>query len=149
MKKIITILILLISITGNLSTRAQARFPLLRERINQAKLREIRFRLSLDEETFQKFRPVYLRYEEEVSGVDLQRLAGLNRIDADSLTNEQADLLLNNQMEVAKKLLAIREKYYHEFKTVLRPQKIIKLYQTEAELRRKVMAEIKRRMMER
>jgi Spy/CpxP family protein refolding chaperone len=147
MKKIITIFILLISITGSLSTRAQARFPLLRERINQAKLREIRFRLNLDEETFQKFRPVYLRYEDEVAGVDLQRLAGLNRIDADSLTNEQADVLLNNQMEVAKKLLVIREKYSHEFRTVLRPQQIIKLYQTEAELRRKVMAEIKRRMM--
>jgi hypothetical protein len=54
-----------------------------------------------------------------------------------------------NQLETAKKLISIREKYYKEFRTVITPQQIIKIYQTEAELRKKVMQEIKRRMMNR
>jgi hypothetical protein len=57
--------------------------------------------------------------------------------------------LIVNQLETAKKLIAIREKYYKEFRTVLTPQQIIKLYQTEAELRKKVMQELKRRIMSR
>jgi hypothetical protein len=46
-------------------------------------------------------------------------------------------------------LLPIVSVDYQEFKAVLTPQQIIKLYQTEAEIRRKVMQELKRRIMNR
>jgi type II secretory pathway predicted ATPase ExeA len=120
---------------------------MLRERIVQAKLREIRQNLRLDQATFDRFRPVYLKYEKEVSGINLQKMARLLRVDADSLSIEEADQLILNQIESAKSLIALREKYYKEFRTVLSPQQIIKLYQTEAELRKKVMQELKRRLM--
>jgi len=125
------------------------RFPLLRERIAQAKLREIKLSLNLDESTFEKFRPVYLKYEKEISGVDFRKLARLVKVDADSLTTEEADQLIVNQMESARKLIDIREKYYKEFRTVISPQQIIKVYQTEAEIRKKVMQELKKRIMSR
>jgi hypothetical protein len=146
MKKIFYILIILISFAGN--AMAQNRFPLLRERINQAKLREIRLKLELDQETFQKFRPIYLRYEDEIASLDVKKMSGLMRINVDSLTAEQADQLFVTQTEVAKRMIGIREKYFKEFRTVLQPQQIIKIFQTEAELRRKVMSEIKRRTVE-
>jgi type II secretory pathway predicted ATPase ExeA len=76
-------------------------------------------------------------------------MARLTKVDADSLSTEEADLLIVNQLESARKLISIREKYYKEFRTVITPQQIIKLYQTEAELRKKVMQEMKRRMMNR
>jgi len=63
-----------------------------------------------------------------------------------SLSSEEADQLIAYQLKSAKKLILIREKYYNEFRTVLTPQQIIKLYQSEAELRKKVMAERKRRL---
>lgn len=148
MKKIFYILIILFSFTGNANIQAQNRFPLLRERINQAKLREIRLRLALDQETFQKFRPIYLRYEDEIASLDVRKISGLMRINADSLTTEQADQLFAAQIEVAKRMIVIREKYFKEFRTVLKPQQIIKIFQTEAELRKKVMSEIKRRTVE-
>lgn len=148
MKKIFYILIILFSFTGNTNIQAQNRFPLLRERINQAKLREIRLRLALDQETFQKFRPIYLRYEDEIASLDVRKISGLMRINADSLTTEQADQLFAAQIEVAKRMIVIREKYFKEFRTVLKPQQIIKIFQTEAELRKKVMSEIKRRTVE-
>ncbi len=117
--------------------------------MEQAKLREIRFQLHLDQKTFEQFRPIYLRYEQEVSGIDIRNMARLMKVEADSLSFEEADRLIVNQLETSKKLIHIREKYYREFRTVLSPQQIIKLYQTEAELRKKVLQEMKRRMMSR
>lgn len=127
----------------------QNRFPRLRERLTQAKLREIQKSLSFDEQTFNKFRPVYLKYEQEVSEIDLRKLAPLMRVNADSVSNEEADQLIVSQLETAKKLISIREKYYHEFRKVISPQEIIKLYQTEAEIRREVMQEFRKRIMSR
>lgn len=149
MKKIYTILLLIsvMLISFNSKSQNRGRFPMLRERIVQAKLREIRQNLRLDQATFDRFRPVYLKYEKEVSGINLQKMARLLRVDADSLSIEEADQLILNQIESAKSLIALREKYYKEFRTVLSPQQIIKLYQTEAELRKKVMQELKRRLM--
>ena len=34
-------------------------------------------------------------------------------------------------------MVEIREKYYYEFKKFCKPQQVIKLYQTEAEIRKK------------
>lgn len=148
MKNIVSTLLFVLSLLVSLNTESQNldRFPLLRQRINQAKLREIRISLNLDQPTFAQFRPIYLKYEHEISGIDLIKMARLMKVDTDSLSAEEADQLIVNQMESAKQLINIREKYYKEFKTVLKPQQIIKLYQTEAELRKKVMAELQRRM---
>ncbi|MDO8930266.1 MAG: hypothetical protein Q7W54_14930, partial [Bacteroidota bacterium] len=90
-----------------------------------------------------------MKYEREVSGIDFRNLARLMKVDADSLSSEEADRLIVSRLETAHKLISIREKYYKEFRTILTPQQIIKLYQTEAELRKKVLQEMKRRMMSR
>ncbi len=143
------LLVLTLCISFNAESQNPDRFPRLRERIAQAKLREVRLQLNLDQATFDRFRPVYLRYEREGSGIDLKDLARLMKVDADSLSSEEADRLIISQLETSKKLIHIREKYYKEFRTVITPQQIIKLYQTEAELRKKVLQEMKRRMMSR
>jgi hypothetical protein len=151
MKKTLSTLLFIFTLFVSLNAASQnlERFPRLRERIVQAKLREIKLSLKLDSATFKHFRPVYLKYEQEVSGIDFKKLARLMRVDADSLSTEEADHMIVNQMETAKQLIVIREKYYKEFRKVISPQQIIKLYQTEAELRKKVVQEIKRRMMNR
>ncbi len=148
MKTILSTLLFVLFLFVNLTAKSQNmdRFPRIHERIVQAKLREIKFSLKLDQNKFETFRPIYLKYEREVGGVNFRNIARLTKIDADSLTSEEADLLIVDQLKTAKKLILIREKYYKEFRTVLSPQQIIKLYQTEAELRKKVMQEIKRRM---
>ena len=151
MKAILSTLLFVITLLFSLNAESQnqQRFPLLQERMTQAKLREIKISLKLDQAKFEAFRPIYLKYEREISGVNFRNLARFTKVDADSLTTEEADQLIVNQLEAAKKLIFIREKYSKEFRTVLAPQQIIKLYQTEAELRKKVMQEIKRRMMNR
>jgi len=151
MKNIFSVLLFILVMLSSHGTKSQNqnRFPLLRERIVQAKLREIKVNLQLDQVTFDQFRPIYIKYEKEVSGIDFRKMTRLTRVDADSLSTEEADQLIINQIETAKNLIALREKYYKEFKIVLSPQQIIKLYQTEAELRKKVMQELKRRVMSR
>ena len=151
MKNRLAILLLVSSLFFWLNTKAQKaeRFPLLHERLIQAKLGEIRLRLKLDQATFEQFRPIYLKYNREITSIDFRKLARLMKVEADSLTAEEADQLIVNQLEGAKRMIEIRENYYKEFRTVLTPQQIIKLYQTEAELRKKVQEEVKRRMMSR
>ena len=151
MKTIFSTLLFVISllVSFNVESQNPDRFPKLRERIIQAKLREIHATLKLDQVKFEEFRPIYLKYEREISGVNFRNMARLTKVDADSLSTEDADQLIVNQLDAAKKLISIREKYYKEFRSVLAPQQIIKLYQTEAELRKKVMQEMKRRMMNR
>lgn len=151
MKNVYLFLLVILVLFPGLNTKSQNRdrFPMVRERIVQAKLREIRVNLKLDQVAFDQFRPVYLKYERELSSIDFREMARLIRVDADSLTAEQADRLIVTQLEVAKSLLEVREKYYKEFRKVLAPQQIIKLYQTEAEMRQKVTQEMKRRLMKR
>jgi len=151
MKTILSTLLFVFTLLVSLNAEAQnpERFPMLRERMVQAKLREIKLSLKLDQATFEQFRPIYLKYEREISSVNFRNLARLTKVDADSLSTEEADQLIVNQLESAQELISIREKYYKEFRTVITPQQIIKLYQTEAELRKKVMQEMKRRMMSR
>ena len=151
MKNILATLLFVFTlvVSSNVQSQNADRFPMLRERIIQAKLREIKLSLNLDQVTFEQFRPIYLKYEREVSGVDFRKLGRLMKVESDSLSTEEADQLIVNQLENARKLINIREKYYKEFRTVITPQQIIKLYQTEAELRKKVMQELKRRMMSR
>jgi hypothetical protein len=151
MKTILSTFLFVIAllVSFNVESQNPDRFPKLRERIIQAKLREIQATLKLDQVKFEEFRPIYLKYEREISGVNFRNMARLTKVDADSLSTEDADQLIVNQLDAARKLISIREKYYKEFRSVLAPQQIIKLYQTEAELRKKVMQEMKRRMMNR
>lgn len=151
MKNAFLVLFLALLMLPGLNVQSQnpERFPKLRERITLAKLREIRLSLNLDQATFERFRPIYLEYDREITGIDFRKMARLMKVNADSLSSEEADLMIVNQMKTARSLIDIREKYYPEFRKVISPQQIIKLYQTEAEIRKKVMQELKKRMMSR
>ena len=148
MKNRTLFLLLVFTLFSSVNSQSQntANFPMINKRIIEAKLREIRISLKLDQSTFDHFRPVYEKYESEVSEIDFKKLNKLLKVDAESLSSEEADRLILHQIEIAKRMLEVREKYYKEFKTVLSPQQIIMLYQTEAELRIKVMQELKKRI---
>ena len=135
----------------SLGARSQnaSRLSVVRERILQAKLVEIRRSLNLDQATMQRLRPIYMEYEREISGVGANNQRRMMSANTDTLTAQEAERLVMVQLENAKRLIDIREKYYHKFKTVLTPQQIVRLYQTEAQIRQKVTQELRRRSMER
>jgi hypothetical protein len=147
MKNIITSLIFVSILLAGLNGRSQNinRHQFLKERIVRAKLNEIQLKFKLDQATFDHFRTIYTKYEEEISAIDFRKTAKLMKVDPDSLSASDAELLINNQLENVKKIITLREKYYKEFRVVLSPQQILKLYQIEAELRKEITEEIMNR----
>jgi len=141
------VLLMLTMLSLGAQSQNAKRLPILRERILQAKLVEIRRSLNLDQATMQRLRPIYIEYEKEILGVNTNNQRRLMSVNSDTLTPQEAEKLVMVQLENAKRLIDIREKYYHKFKTVLTPQQIVRLYQTEAQIRQKVTQEIRRRSM--
>jgi len=141
------VLLMLTMLSLGAQSQNAKRLPIVRERILQAKLVEIRRSLNLDQATMQRLRPIYIEYEKEISGVNTNNQRRLISANSDTLTPQEAERLVMVQLENAKRLIDIREKYYHKFKTVLTPQQIVRLYQTEAQIRQKVTQELRRRSM--
>ncbi|WP_114781948.1 hypothetical protein [Botryobacter ruber] len=136
----------------NLAVQAQdlRNNPRLRERITEAKLLEIQKALNLSDADLKQLAPVYKRYDAALNELHFARQqsrqeAGLLRTNPDSLSTEEADRLITAHLENAVKISTIRREYYSEFKTVLSPQQVMRLYQSEAQLRRKVMQEVRKR----
>lgn len=145
----VILLVIILFMSFGVNAQVDDRYPRLKERITEMKLRRIRENLNLDPGTFEQFRPVYLRYDQEMMSLDFRKMGKLLRVNADSLSDEEADQLIVAQIEQTKKMLSIREKYYPEFRKVLKPQQVIRLYQTENEIRKRVMAELKKRRLDR
>lgn len=143
MKRILPSLLCLLMMAT--SVFAQNGNQLLRQRMEQAKLMQIRQDLMLDEAQFAQFRPIYMRYERALANVDFRSQNRLLNVHADSLSNEEATALLQGQWEQAKRLLHIRERFYIELRSVLSPQQLVKLFQSEADIRQKAVRELGRR----
>ncbi len=149
MKNILTALIFTSLLITGFIGRGQnvKRYPFLRERMARAKLNEIQLKFKLDQATFDQFRPIYMKYEDEIARIDFRKMAKLMKVNTDSLSASEADLLVTDQLESAKKIIVLHEKYYKEFRTVLTPQQVVKLYQIEAGLRKEVTEELRNRKL--
>lgn len=146
MKRItILLLVLLLSIGTSVKSQQINRNQPLRQRIEQAKMRQIRQQLQMDEATFVQFRPIYLKYERALANLDFKSQNKLLNVQADSLSTEEADRLILAQWARARQLNNIRERAYTEFRKILTAQQLIKLYQSETAIRQKVMNELKKR----
>jgi hypothetical protein len=127
----------------------QTRNPKLQERISQAKLVEIKRALALSDAKMKELTPIFKRYEAEKSQLHFPGQGKMLRSNPDSLSTEVADKLITAHLDNAVKVSTIRKKYYNEFKTVLTPQQVMRLYKSEAQLNKKVMQELRRRMRNR
>jgi hypothetical protein len=123
----------------------QSRKPEIQARITQAKLNEIKRALALSDAKMNELTPVYKRYEAEKSQISFPGQGKMLRSNPDSLSTEEADKLITAHLDNAVKMSSIRRKYYSEFKNVLTPQQVMRLYKSEAQLNKKVMQELRRR----
>ena len=110
---------------------------------------EIKRVLDLDETELKALAPVYKRYEAELNKLNSERQGKLLRSNPDSLSTEETDLLVKTRLDNAVKISTIRQQFYPEFKAVLSPRQVMKLYNSEAKLRRKVMLEFRKRFKNR
>lgn len=147
MKRLLPLLLCLLFLSSASMAQNQNRLRngQLKVRMEQAKLQQIRKDLSMDEATFAQFRPLYLKYERALANVDFRNQNRLLTVNPDSLSASEAEALLLGQWSQAKQLLHIRQRFYTELKTILSPQQLVRLFQTEADIRQKVLVELGRR----
>ena len=133
MKKLInTLMALAISLSsfGQVST---TEFEMVKSVFNLEKKAMLTEFLKLSDEDSQKFWPVYNQYQNEREKVANTRMSLLNRYaeQYESMTNEQADALVLEAMDLQKSDLALKKKYYNQVKKALNAKVATSFWQFE------------------
>lgn len=136
---IITLLLLLFS----LDTTAQN--PEKLERIKALKVAFITEKLSLTETEAQQFWPVYNKYEEATFKLRREKRAERADYDFASLSEADANNLLNSMMEAEREKFELRKQLVNDLKKVLPATKILKLQWTEDQFNRRLLEEMRNR----
>lgn len=115
------------------------------EKIESYKISFITQKLDLTPEEAQKFWPVYNNFQKELDALQAERKKQWkdNKEDFASLSDQQIDNVLNEQLEYEQKELDIKKKYHQQFKKVLPVRKVALLYQSEREFRRLLLEKLK------
>lgn len=117
MKKLLVLLVLCMGMSAGMSV------ALAQSSKQMAQFNYVMKNLKLTSEQKAKFRPVLMKYYEEISSVKKSYSALKDKYqkadDAGKLTDEQCDLLFNSKNKQEVDELAVRKKYYGEFKKIL------------------------------
>lgn len=108
--------------------------------------------LMLDDATTAKFIPVYQNYLKELRECRMMNRAK-QRVEGTGVKPEPKPLLTDAEVEQqikgrfaqSRRILDVREKYYNEFRKILSPKQIMKIYQTEQNNADKLKKEFDRR----
>lgn len=140
------ILFLLMVSASRLDAQEIRNFPRVRMLLMETQLAEIKKNINIDSRNMQKFDKIYREYILEISALNFT-YKGIIPLEANTENMSDPEIEDNfvRQTEKAKRLLIVREKYFYEFKTVMKPGEIIKMYRIEREIVRKVQQEIKNR----
>jgi hypothetical protein len=127
MKKIFTLTVLLISITGFVFAQEQQPDPKQEEKIQALEIAFISRKLDLTPDEAQKFWPIYNEYKKEVRQVTMNE-----RNNPDEIVREQ-------------KILDVRKKYSGRFVGVIGQPRMNKFFQAEREFRGVLLNQLKNR----
>ena len=119
------------------------------EQMMQRQTRYVVKQLGLDEAKQEKFIDVYKRYQTEMRDCHRQmrnKFAKKNTKDRKELTDAEITERIEARFAQSHKILDLREKYYKEFKTMLTPRQIQKMYKAEKDIQKRVHREMGRRM---
>lgn len=129
MKRIFSLLVLVCCVS---IVSAQKREQ-IQEQFAKAQFNEIRSALALDEKTAKELEPVYMSFMNELRPPRREREMPLER-DSEERIEQQTRAKLAMAVNIAN----IREKYYDIFRNYLSPSQIVKMYQTEKDIMRRV-----------
>lgn len=117
----------------------------LQSRMIEVSLSELQMRLNLTEAQMSQLRPVYTQYQRKVAYLNMLNHKLFNRLNADTLTNEQSRTALQDYLDRDKKLYNLKAQYIQDLQQILSPQQVIKLYQSDSAIKRKIRTEYQRR----
>ncbi|WP_297928615.1 hypothetical protein [uncultured Coprobacter sp.] len=117
----------------------------LQERMVEVSLSEIQERLNLTEMQISQLRPVYKQYQKRVARLNMLNHKLFNRMNADTLSDEKAQTVLREYLDREHKLYVLNKQYMDNLLEILSPQQVIKLYQSDSDIKRKIRMEYLRR----
>ena len=115
----------------------------VRERIEAKKMAFITERLDLNVEESQKFWPIYNELQNELDVLREKYPRPLSPIA--SLTEVEAEKMIQAKFEKEFKELEIRTRYYEKFKNVISPVKLVRLLHIEEEFKKRLLELVSRR----
>lgn len=138
----------LLMVMANVTLSAQIRpgMPRVRALLMERQLTEIKKNIAIDSRDIPKFDQVYRNYITEVFELNslYEGLVPLEN-NMDQFTDTQIEENFIKQTDKSKRLLLIREKYFYEFKSIIKPREIMKLYSIERQILRQAQQEMKER----
>jgi hypothetical protein len=117
-----------------------------REKIESMKIGFITQKLDLSAEEAQRFWPVYNKYTDEM---EKNRKAFHGKVmeeisEIETMSNSDAEKALNDMIAFRNAEVEVIRKYTGEFKKVLPPQKVVKLFVAEQQFKRELLKQLKK-----
>ena len=129
-KMIMTMLLVIVAITAGAQEKKNENFA---ERMFEAKVREMTYRLELTDAQKEKFVPIYRQYNNEM------RAAWGERRKPGKPANEQESLAATKaKMERQQRAQAVRIKYVDEFAKVLDAKQVKRFFEVENNMQKKM-----------
>ena len=126
-----TMLLVIVAITAGAQEKKNENFA---ERMFEAKVREMTYRLELTDAQKEKFVPIYRQYNNEM------RAAWGERRKPGKPANEQESLAATKaKMERQQRAQAVRIKYVDEFAKVLDAKQVKRFFEVENNMQKKMM----------
>ena len=133
MTKRIFIIMLLAIASINVLADSNTDSGSLNERLYQAKVRELVYRLHITAKQQQKFEPIYRAYCEEMSALWASRKAPLK-----PSTSSDAAAIAKRRMLMQQQAQGIRMKYIDKLATVLNAQQVERFFKVESIIQQKL-----------
>ena len=137
MKKTLTMMLLLLSLTANAQKDKGAT---VNEQFLIARVSELALRLEMTDEQKAKFVSVYRRYSEEMTALwcGAKKGKGAKGDDKKPLSDQEQLERTKRRMERQQQAQGIRLKYIDEFATVLTAQQVSRFYSVEDHILKKL-----------
>lgn len=114
--------------------------PGIQEILLKASLYEMTNSLELNKADADRFSGLYSEYFYEMRNAEkkMPRAQG-------KLTNVEAEQIIHDELDQAKRMINIRETYYEKFKKILSQVQILKMFEIERDISRKIIREAEER----
>ncbi|MBQ9821064.1 MAG: hypothetical protein IJM58_02985 [Muribaculaceae bacterium] len=131
MKKIMILMVLVL--LGLTATANEDNNNSLNERLYQAKVRELVYRLHITADQQKKFEPIYRNYCEEMSALWASRKRPIK-----PSTSGDAAAMAKRKMEMQQQAQGIRMKYIDKLATVLNAEQVGRFFEVESIIQKKL-----------
>jgi len=127
--------------TGN-----KAGVPEKREKIKAMKVAYISQMINLNTEEAEKFWPLYNEFQDKKEGFQKEhqkKMKIMITVKIENLTEEQADEIINSEIQKEQKQLDLKKDYYPKFKNVIGSKKLVGVYKAEKEFNWMLLEKLK------